>query len=720
MRAASGSTGTFSHSVANVLIQPLTDIFAPNAQSLTNARQPKSAKPVAGFVVAEDNDSEHERMPSKTRLSAAKGKENTDSGYHEMSDEESQSKSPESPSLHSPSAKSPLTTGQHPQMVDEVPVPRSTPTQNGVSLKTDHEHLEQSTLKEPVPQTPHLSTTAGDLDVVLPVADVNTEAEVKSTPERFSSAPSPDAPGSIVKEVDIPTLPLHEQAQSQQQSPSSESTSPARTLLRKKSSLNFASLPAREPLTTKKSVGPGIARNSQISSLKGRGGTSDYFGMSAYSKDVIEPQDNGHVPTSATFQTDALGSPRIARKPVATAPVSDLTNVRTAEEELRAQSRASTMRLQERLAMLGKPAQPRLSRSVPSTVIVSQTIVQQSPNMHRKDAAESEELDEDLDDWIGPMSVHQTTVSSKSNALKSPALEQVIPTQNTQPKTLDKTPAAAVRTNLPTLPQPTFNSVIPTAPVSPTKVPILPYPRLDIAKPASTTPFGSPVVQRHNDGPLSASKAKLQSVLKSARGIFSSTAGLMGHGTKETAIAHNHHPSSPLKQMSTITSSAMSRQPLLPDQDQRPAPVSEVQSVRNEEDAGRRRSSQRLALKKLDSGREKGSELQTRQMTAEVVQEAKHESFQAETQIDNPNKHISATLGVNAAPSSPARPQEHVSQLPKPGDARRLLRPNKEALKAPARPAPVSIKLASQRVCVPSSLDCNSTNSVPDRPNRPK
>jgi len=50
----------------------------------------------------------------------------------------------------------------------------------------------------------------------------------------------------------------------------------------------------------------------------------------------------------------------------------------------------------------------------------------------------------------------------------------------------------------------------------------------------STTPAGTPPKRLHHDGPLNASKSKLQSIMKSARGLFTSTAGVSAQAKMET------------------------------------------------------------------------------------------------------------------------------------------------------------------------------------------
>ena len=54
------------------------------------------------------------------------------------------------------------------------------------------------------------------------------------------------------------------------------------------------------------------------------------------------------------------------------------------------------------------------------------------------------------------------------------------------------------------------------------------------ADPVSTTPIGTPASKRHVDAPLSASKSKLQSIMKTARGLFTSSAGVSAQAKMET------------------------------------------------------------------------------------------------------------------------------------------------------------------------------------------
>jgi hypothetical protein len=183
----------------------------------------------------------------------------------------------------------------------------------------------------------------------------------------------------------------------------SDGSSPIRPIVRK-SSLTFASLPAREPLTTKKSFGNRTSRTSHLDQSR-----ASYYGRHRESK--------------------ALGDVR--REDIQTGDDMDIDVDEAAEsrkEELDADSKVtqlhnktSTQRLQDQISMLGKsqPNAPRPSKSIPNiAAIVPQptcptlpTETRQAASPLRNDRAMAGTFPEDEDDWIGPPTITATAPS---------------------------------------------------------------------------------------------------------------------------------------------------------------------------------------------------------------------------------------------------------------------------------------------------------------------
>ncbi|KAI7517325.1 hypothetical protein KC331_g21760, partial [Hortaea werneckii] len=198
------------------------------------------------------------------------------------------------------------------------------------------------------------------------------EAEVSETPaavhKRDSAAQEeePEPEPELEPELEPDAVDQDMEDEEAQQSPS-DTSSPEKPIQRK-SSFTFSSLPAREPLTAKRSFG---GRNSQIEA--GR-----------------------HSVLAARAMTNASQTEDKAEQDTA--------------EESRPQTKTSTQSLHEKIMMLGKTKEPRTSKSIPQNVLGSQPAVY--PQLPSADAAETvannaaegsgEELEDEDDDWIAP------------------------------------------------------------------------------------------------------------------------------------------------------------------------------------------------------------------------------------------------------------------------------------------------------------------------------
>ena len=289
---------------------------------------------------------------------------------------------------------------------------------------------------------------------------------------------------------------------------STPGSSPERPLIRKKSSLNFASLPAREPMPTKKSFGPQASQS--IGGDKVRG------------KSSIAPRPN--EAEAATRKAPAQEESDAENETYDSDENLDHALKQNNSEASKLHNKTSTQKLHERITMLGKLNPARPSKSVTSL----------APAAHNRnpshglgqttvsDATDTNGAEANDDDWIGPITQKHTDAAPRSSHDARPPREMEM---DVDP------PSAAVREQEP-------NEELSKAQEDyepPTSRAV--YPNLNTHQDESTTPVGSPVSKWNMDGPLSASKAKFNSFLKSAKGIFASSAAASASAKMETLSA---------------------------------------------------------------------------------------------------------------------------------------------------------------------------------------
>lgn len=336
----------------------------------------------------------------------------------------------------------------------------------------------------------------------------------------------------------------------------SDGSSPAKPLLRK-SSLTFSSLPAREPLAGKKSMGNRTSRTSHLDQYKAR---SSHFGRFTGGKSLGGSQA---VPYT---QDDE-----------------EMADSDREDESPKMHNKTSTQRLHERINMLAQSQESRTSKSIPGPA-------SQEPNYPQlpteKDGSTQEaeapvappkapspvrnnydEYDDD-DDWIAPIT------TKPPPALARPALRKSISTdvmENISGKNniggLDAdvegksrsemaTPLRLAMSHMKSGSVPNFESpakaAAKQAEKSHKKANSISDPEA-LQDAESSTPVGSP--RRNDDAPLSASKSKFFSVLKSAKSIFASSAGVSAQAKLEalspSSSAKSRDKSPAMEQVST-------------------------------------------------------------------------------------------------------------------------------------------------------------------------
>lgn len=255
----------------------------------------------------------------------------------------------------------------------------------------------------------------------------------------------------------------------------SDNSSPVKPLVRK-SSLTFASLPAREPLLAKKSMGNRVSRTSHVDPSKTRNSQMGRYtgGKSLGGSQLTQPVDTHDDEMDVEESRPGLQ--------------------REESETTKIHNKTSTQRLFERINMLKQ--QNEAPKRVSQNVASSQSSQPQSfsfaqpkedvapapapqPSYPSLSAAAPVQDEDDDDDWISPV---------RTAAPARPALSKSH-TAHAQPSPAKHVPAKLISVSNPDLPS--------------------------VAE--STTPIGSPTGKRYMDAPLSASKAKFYSALRAAK-----------------------------------------------------------------------------------------------------------------------------------------------------------------------------------------------------------
>ncbi|KAH9827001.1 C-type lectin [Teratosphaeria destructans] len=623
--------------------QPLTDIFAPNAQFMPPPAQ-KGAfhDDVAQFQIAEDDK---ENGPQRRPISRSKSPQRigkpgyTDSGYHGMTEDEmdvdTRTETATVSSQQSEVHKLPLRDDEaRPQ-----PVRQYTGTGEGEGISDDsfqsakEDLTSRNASKDPLRDEAQMDENAGathDDDVAMEENEMETQDE-DVEPESVEEDADVDA--------EAPGTP-------------SDASSPEKPLQRK-SSFTFSSLPAREPLTGKRSMGADAARNSVLARSFG-------------AKSIGHAKDDEEEHRS---------------------------------EEAKVHTKTSTQSLHERIMMLGKTKEPRPSKSIPAAVLYPQlpstgddgTTVpaNAAPELPAKEEDASVE-NEDDDDWIAP--------SKTAHVHPQQVLER--------PTTPSASPAR------PTMHQKSISTTYIPSPSRPT---VFSHKKSQsvysvAGAPDSTTPAGSPMVKRQ-EGPLSASKSKLWSAIKSAKSIFASSASASAAAKLE---AHNNPaPQRPATrdEADDLRSTAVFNMPgALYSQPQVPAQsvvslvsASPLRKTRSSNESDKKRDKESKAQAKAADALEKVREKERQKVAKEQQERRKAEEAEAMAKAEQEAREAAeaaqrpATSGHDGAAETERAPPSGAKSLHPPGKLRapgRLVRPTRT--EPAARPAPVSIRVASQ------------------------
>lgn len=535
-------------------MQPLSDVFSATPRAGSSPfRQANYEKPISTFQVAED----HPQSPEPKVLPTKQNSEPTiidklapnyvaDSGYFGSQWNDTVQ------IIEATQPSGPMDTVVSPQPLS--PVPRAIPPSENDTLtsrESDRRTASFQSAKEE--QTRNLSEDVtlkpesprpGPKEAQLPILESTLQKRPQESPSPPKLSPkSPTTAGrSPAQNVESEKAVLvNETAPIEEPHSPSDGSSPIRPIVRK-SSLNFASLPAREPITTKKSIGKRISRTSQLEQPR----TSYYGGpmggksLGNIKQDMQHILANDGMDLDETVQEDADGS-----------------------QMLRLHSKTSTQRLQDQINMLGKSqsnawppskstaisgvAQPPVSQPLndgtqhkslqhnspqrrpfvapgafpededswvgaPATGTTGQSVFSPRPQMTKSYSADVMEDIREKDSIGG----EQFQIQKRGEAQRqmSPFREPIIPDRTTS--TLGHLKSASTSVLRSPRKEAEFSEHQKMVSVS--------NPNLSTDATISTSPKSTARSQRGS--PLKAAKDKFSSILKTSRGLFASSAAV--------------------------------------------------------------------------------------------------------------------------------------------------------------------------------------------------
>ncbi|KAK7608344.1 hypothetical protein BKA81DRAFT_407072 [Phyllosticta paracitricarpa] len=714
---------------------PLTDIFAPNlAVPPSPAPQTQFYKQVEQIQIAEDP--EPSTMPPQSQ-SASEVNNTTypmrpgDSGYHGMTEDEMEVEhedvavaSPRKESPAKPPRSSPL---KQPEMNMNTKSPSASFVSAAENVQDQEENANATPSKEES-DAENMSVQEEEMDLIPTQPDESPlpqEKSIQKSPQYSVGDHTASAFNSIMRAEQAEEEPIEEVVEEadepedseepiepEEQSigdmlpeemevdgarTPSEQSSPEKPFFRK-SSITFSALPAREPL--KKSMG------SQGSRISQAGVRNSYIGRLTGGKSL----GGSHAIPHGAAEDEAEKSV-------------------VEPEELEASklhSKTSTQRLHERINMLAQPKEPRSSKSIPSIgsqepnypqlpVVETSEVAEKAKNSQAKEPSPVPETqEEDDDDWIAPVSKPlppQRPVLRKSQSVdvmedvrdKSSigALDEDLPEETDRPSSSAGSPAKAELGLSRSKTVPDYQSPAKVAAKDPQRRRSSDC-ASDFGVPAdASTPFGSP--QRATEGTQSA-KSKFYSVLKSAKSIFASSAGVSAQAKMEALspatmrLKQNAPPmeevSSPRRPLSSVFDKPVNTAPPAHRQGPTETPVRRTRASFEREERQKEREAQekKRAEEELEKLRE-----QERKRAAETAHKEKEKQAAKSGKEMAANSRIGATgrvepaadnegepMSEDEAPASQAIKSQSATGTQKPKEPRsRLVKPSKESIPKP-------------------------------------
>ena len=765
--------------------QPLTDVFSASAKfniSPSHRKTPQREHPVQKVKSPLPANFESQKPTRRN------DKENFDSGYHTMTqdamdvDEEDTEPQPIQPRMEvvrEITDKDAIVCGkQEIETVARRSDERRTTEGSFHSAKEDVASREQTAKPDSDTQLPQNEEV-----VNLVETDQHHEVPPKALMSHDANEDAMQLDSRETQDEDDRDSLLDDDPALAASHTPSDGYSPAKSVIRKKS-LTLPSLPPREHLTTKRSMGARTSRTSQLDQARANGLSRgsylvNFTGGKSFGNKYGPDQD---APVAGTNSTDLDGE---------TQRLVDREEAERDSLTTQLHNKASTQRLHDAITMLGKSNETKIVK----TATFAQKLVQtnypelsnnlqdhpadQQTTLHRQSSMAAPN-DDDGEDWIKPL-------TKKPEALTRPLLaksrsvdvmEKIDGKDSIGGKDLGIGPQEiqAVRQGSPlrsnsvterTVSAERLNSALPELPPAAREDSMVGkhldqhYAHLKaFALPEpSTTPAGSPT-RLHCDGPLSASKSKLQSIMKSARGLFTSSAGASAQAKMEltpssrTRSKDSSRPTSPDKAFGPSALSNGMYPNLEVDTQSMTTLASEGRKTRSSTDREEKTKNKELKVRQQmeldlqrarDQERVKAAMIKEQQLQRQVSAEttakpsapieyprvprqsprraAKQDDNEAAAQAVAPtmaNEHDSKD-DAEQMPPPPPRTQIAQVQIPKPKEVRRPVKPAKDMAPRP-KPQPVAIKVgtSSQRIALSNAaLSSSLQDSLPAPSSQP-
>jgi hypothetical protein len=681
--------------------QPLTDVFAPNLQAggPTPAKNTAFYEKVTRFQIAEDSGNV---IPQQRVISRSKSPQrvglpgNTDSGYHGMTEDEMDAENTQTDADTVPSQS--LEVHSVPLRENQSPPRRLKDESDGVEPASDESFM---SAKEAVSHNTSKEQLYPDLEednATVPDEDMEIEESVLEAHEDTASpvVQEPEEPEELDEAAE--PEPTEQELHAETTHDPSEISSPAQPLARK-SSFTFSSLPAREPLTAKRSIG---GRNSHMDAMNRNSVFAKSIGKSF----------------GVTLDDDEAEEAEEVK-----------------EEEQKSQNKTSAQLLHERISMLGKAKESRSSKSIPQALYpqlpenddedAEQSGAEDAPEPPPKDLPSI--VDDEDDDWIAPSKPMQPRKAQQAQDEQDSENAN-----NIRPSMHHKSMST---TYVPSPTRPLMQSTSHHSKAQSVTISSMP-PDLD-----STTPAGSPAGKKHVE-PMSASK-KLWGAFKSARNLFASSAGSSAAAKleaydssaskrskkQEAADEAKNDPmvkmpgalwsetqlsQSSSRPLSTISASPSRKTRSSTESDKKQRKEMKAQQKAADE-FEKAREKERLKANKAQDDRVKAERVEMERLERE--QNAQQEA--AAAAVERPRTAEEEKDREDMPPPPPPK-----SMLP-PGKLRaptRPVRPARETAASKAKPVPVNIRVASQqaqRLGQPSSQESFTSSSSSQGPPPP-
>lgn len=615
---------------------------------------------------------------------------NTDSGYHGMPEDEMEI----DPPAIQPSEEKQNSLEDSPLLPSRTEVPtKSHSADQSTTERSFHSAREELTKKDAMNDETHQ----------------NAEGEV----EPFGIDEVIPVPASVeddAMEVDLKGKDVDEDLAADDSQLSSEA-SPAKMLVRK-SSLTFAALPPRDPIATKKSLGAGVSRTSQADQMKAANPQGGFLGRLTGGKSLGGSKQSDLRHDGQEIEEGTKASSKAGEESDAESKMTSLHN------------KSSTQRLQERINQLGKSQTSRPTKSVhsiaqPHYPDLARIEQQQEQGPDRMLPGAAQPSHEEEDDWIQSPQAQRPMPNRPqlAKSISADVMEDIrgkekvsgnLSEETRQPnindasmkllpataKSVGRAPAAAASKSSP--PGDRTQKASPKAPGTAESF----YPDLGQPEDASATPVGSPSSKRYVDGTLSASKTKLQSIMKTARGLFSSSAGVSAQAKMETmspsVAASKVHEVRVEKVENTLLEKAKANQTssrVQKPRSPRAAPMEARKTRSSTEKEERNKEREAAERRQVEHQKEKTHQQESATALLKDEQKASNEAHPGSVQqsprkaqnLEHPETaEDEAARGTNEASHAPGRISQAQNQKLK--EVRRPTKPPKEASVQPKAP----------------------------------